>query len=188
MGLRVIYLRVLHLDIFTTVLAPTLAIRVVIGINIKKSPKIRNYPTISIDQLTNKTINKKKIENKLPLLLTLFYACFGLFRFFAQGPFYLRQNGDVNYVYLLTGLDYWSLQPSSINDQPALTVKLVNALNIGIVYPIRSLFIDLTMEQDVLKNSEFYMSISALLIFAILLLVFYRFIKYSYNLTADKAI
>ena len=36
-----------------------------IGINITKSPKIRNYPTISIDQLTNKTINKKKIENKL---------------------------------------------------------------------------------------------------------------------------
>ena len=39
-----------------------------IGINIKKSPKIKNYPTTSLNELTNKTINKRKIENKLRLI------------------------------------------------------------------------------------------------------------------------
>ena len=39
-----------------------------IGINIKKSPKIRNYPTTSLDELTNKTINKREVENKLKLI------------------------------------------------------------------------------------------------------------------------
>ena len=39
-----------------------------IGINIKKNPKIKHYPTISLDELTNKTINKKEIENKLKLI------------------------------------------------------------------------------------------------------------------------
>jgi BirA family transcriptional regulator, biotin operon repressor / biotin---[acetyl-CoA-carboxylase] ligase len=38
-----------------------------IGINIKKSPKIKNYPTTSLDELTNKAINKREIENKLKL-------------------------------------------------------------------------------------------------------------------------
>ena len=39
-----------------------------IGINIKKSPKIKNYPTISLYELINKTINKTEIENKLKLI------------------------------------------------------------------------------------------------------------------------
>ena len=39
-----------------------------IGINIKKSPKIRNYPTTSLDELTNKAINKRDIEIKLKLI------------------------------------------------------------------------------------------------------------------------
>ena len=39
-----------------------------IGINIKKSPKIRNYPTICLDELTSKTINKRELENKLKLI------------------------------------------------------------------------------------------------------------------------
>jgi len=39
-----------------------------IGINIKKSPKIKNYLTTSLDELTNKAINKRKIENKLKLI------------------------------------------------------------------------------------------------------------------------
>jgi len=39
-----------------------------IGINIKKSPKIRNYPTTSLDELTSKTINKREVENKLKLI------------------------------------------------------------------------------------------------------------------------
>ena len=39
-----------------------------IGINIKKSPKIRNYPTTSLDELTSKTINKREVESKLKLI------------------------------------------------------------------------------------------------------------------------
>ena len=39
-----------------------------IGINIKKNPKITNYLTTSLVELTNKTINKKEIENKLKLI------------------------------------------------------------------------------------------------------------------------
>jgi len=39
-----------------------------IGINIKKSPKIRNYPTTCLNKLTSKTINKKEVENKLKLI------------------------------------------------------------------------------------------------------------------------
>ena len=39
-----------------------------IGINIKKSPKINNYPTICLNELINKAINKKEIENKLKLI------------------------------------------------------------------------------------------------------------------------
>ena len=39
-----------------------------IGINIKKSPKIRNYPTTSLDELTGKSISKRHVENKLKLI------------------------------------------------------------------------------------------------------------------------
>jgi BirA family transcriptional regulator, biotin operon repressor / biotin---[acetyl-CoA-carboxylase] ligase len=39
-----------------------------IGINIKKSPKIKNYPTTSLYELINKTINNREIENKLKLI------------------------------------------------------------------------------------------------------------------------
>ena len=39
-----------------------------IGINIKKSPKIKNYPTTSLYELINKTINKREIENNLKLI------------------------------------------------------------------------------------------------------------------------
>jgi len=39
-----------------------------IGINIKKSPKIRNYTTTCLNKLTSKTINKKEVENKLKLI------------------------------------------------------------------------------------------------------------------------
>jgi BirA family transcriptional regulator, biotin operon repressor / biotin---[acetyl-CoA-carboxylase] ligase len=39
-----------------------------IGINIKKSPKIKDYLTTCIDELTNKSINKREIENKLKLI------------------------------------------------------------------------------------------------------------------------
>ena len=39
-----------------------------VGINIRKSPKIRNYPTTSLDELTSKTINKREVENKLKLI------------------------------------------------------------------------------------------------------------------------
>ena len=36
-----------------------------IGINLNKSPNIRNYPTIDLKKLLNKKISKKKIEINL---------------------------------------------------------------------------------------------------------------------------
>ena len=39
-----------------------------IGINIRKSPKIKNYPTTNLYDLTNKHFNKREIENKLKLI------------------------------------------------------------------------------------------------------------------------
>ena len=39
-----------------------------IGINIIKSPKIDNYPTTNLEELTNKTFKKADIENKLKLI------------------------------------------------------------------------------------------------------------------------
>ena len=39
-----------------------------VGINIKKSPKITNYPTTCLEELTSKTINKREIESKLKLI------------------------------------------------------------------------------------------------------------------------
>ncbi|MDC0943658.1 biotin--[acetyl-CoA-carboxylase] ligase [Candidatus Pelagibacter sp.] len=39
-----------------------------IGINIRKSPKIKNYPTTNLNDLTNKHFNKREIVNKLKLI------------------------------------------------------------------------------------------------------------------------
>ena len=39
-----------------------------IGINITKSPKIDNYPTTNLEEITNKTIDKTEIENRLKLI------------------------------------------------------------------------------------------------------------------------
>ena len=39
-----------------------------IGINLIKSPKIKNYPTTNLYELTNKKIKKEKIEQKLKLI------------------------------------------------------------------------------------------------------------------------
>ena len=39
-----------------------------VGINIRRRPKIRNYPTTCLDELTNKTVSKREIENKLKLI------------------------------------------------------------------------------------------------------------------------
>ena len=39
-----------------------------IGINIIRGPKIKNYPTTCLYELTNKTVNKREIENKLKLI------------------------------------------------------------------------------------------------------------------------
>ena len=36
-----------------------------IGLNIVKSPKIKNYPTINLKELTNKLVSKIVIEKKL---------------------------------------------------------------------------------------------------------------------------
>ena len=45
-----------------------------IGINITKSPKIKNYPTTSLNKLTNKTINISLIENKLKKIFETNYS------------------------------------------------------------------------------------------------------------------
>ena len=39
-----------------------------IGINLTKSPKIKNYPTTNLYELTNKHIDIRKLENKLKLI------------------------------------------------------------------------------------------------------------------------
>ena len=39
-----------------------------IGLNLIKSPKIKDYPTTNLYELTNKTVNKTIIEKKLKLL------------------------------------------------------------------------------------------------------------------------
>jgi BirA family transcriptional regulator, biotin operon repressor / biotin---[acetyl-CoA-carboxylase] ligase len=39
-----------------------------IGINLIKSPKIKNYPTTNLYELTNKRINKRNLEKKLKLI------------------------------------------------------------------------------------------------------------------------
>ena len=39
-----------------------------IGINITKSPKIKNYSTTSLYELINRRINKKELKNKLKLI------------------------------------------------------------------------------------------------------------------------
>jgi BirA family biotin operon repressor/biotin-[acetyl-CoA-carboxylase] ligase len=39
-----------------------------IGVNLIKSPKIKNYPTTNLNDLTNKCFNKSEIENKLKLI------------------------------------------------------------------------------------------------------------------------
>ena len=39
-----------------------------IGINLIKSPKIKNYPTTNLYKLINKYINKIEVENKLKLI------------------------------------------------------------------------------------------------------------------------
>ena len=36
-----------------------------IGINIVSSPNIRNYPTTNLDEITNKTVSKTKLLNKI---------------------------------------------------------------------------------------------------------------------------
>ena len=42
-----------------------------IGINLIKSPKLKNYPTISLYSLINKKISKKKIENEIKKIFEL---------------------------------------------------------------------------------------------------------------------
>ena len=45
-----------------------------IGINITKSPKIKNYPTTNLNELTNKTINISVAENKLKKIFETNYS------------------------------------------------------------------------------------------------------------------
>ena len=42
-----------------------------IGINLIKSPKIKNYPTTNLYELLNKKVSKKKVENELKKIFEL---------------------------------------------------------------------------------------------------------------------
>jgi len=42
-----------------------------IGINLIKSPDIRNYPTTNLSEIVNKNFKKKEIENKLKLIFEM---------------------------------------------------------------------------------------------------------------------
>ena len=100
----------------------------------------------------------------------------------------MHQNGDVNYTYLISGLDYWSLLPSGINDQPAIIVKLWNALIIGVVYLLRMSFVDLSMTQDVLTNSELYLHVVTLTIFFVFIFTLFQFLIFTYEVTKNKTL
>ena len=39
-----------------------------IGLNVVKSPEIRNYPTTNLSEITKKKINKKYLANKLKII------------------------------------------------------------------------------------------------------------------------
>ncbi|NNJ55965.1 MAG: hypothetical protein HKP14_07525 [Bacteroidia bacterium] len=130
-----------------------------------------------------------KLYKSLPWLLTLFFAAFCLVKFFLEGPHWLHQNGDVNYTYLLSGLDYLSFEQSGINDQPAITTKLWNAIVIGIVFFNRMFFLDnKSIEFDVIQHSELYLNIISLSLFAIVLFTLYSFLKYSQRITENKSV
>jgi BirA family transcriptional regulator, biotin operon repressor / biotin---[acetyl-CoA-carboxylase] ligase len=45
-----------------------------VGINVVKSPKIRNYSTTNLSALTNKTVKKNVIENKLKKIFETNYS------------------------------------------------------------------------------------------------------------------
>tara|TARA_Y100000741_G_C17938536_1_gene430769 strand:- start:51 stop:581 length:531 start_codon:yes stop_codon:yes gene_type:complete len=42
-----------------------------IGINLIKSPNIRNYPTTNLSEIVNRNLNKKEIENKLKMIFEM---------------------------------------------------------------------------------------------------------------------
>ena len=130
-----------------------------------------------------------KLYKSLPWVLTLFFAAFCLVKFFLEGPHWLHQNGDVNYTYLLSGLDYLGFQESGINDQPAITTKLWNAFIISIVYLNRSLFLaNNSLELDVIQHSEFYLNAIALSLFVVVLFSLYQFLNYAQKITSNKSI
>ena len=39
-----------------------------IGINLKKNPNIKNYPTDNLFNLINKNLSKRKLENELKIM------------------------------------------------------------------------------------------------------------------------
>ena len=45
-----------------------------IGINLIKNPKISNYPTTNLFEVTNKKINKKKFEKELKISFEKFLS------------------------------------------------------------------------------------------------------------------
>lgn len=105
-----------------------------------------------------------------------------------QGPFYLHQNGDVNYNYLLSGLDYWQLHPSGINDQPGILPKLWMALCIGITYGFRRFITTSDLPTDVLTHGELYLTLANIGVFVLIIWAFMRFLMLTYRHFHSKKI
>ena len=63
----------------TLIKANTTYIVVGIGINLIKSPKINNYPTTNLAELTKKNINKKKIVLEIKTIYENFISKFSRF-------------------------------------------------------------------------------------------------------------
>lgn len=64
----------------------------------------------------------------IPLIFLLAFIIIVFIQLIVQGPFYLHQNGDMNYVYMLAGLDYTHGLKSNMIDHPGIPTKLVNGL------------------------------------------------------------
>ena len=63
----------------TLIKASTTYIVVGIGINLIKSPNINNYPTINLEELTKKNVNKKKIVLEIKTIYENFISKFSRF-------------------------------------------------------------------------------------------------------------
>lgn len=92
------------------------------------------------------------------LLLPLILVATGLFLNHARGPYWLGNNLDPEYVYLLNGLNLAQLKGVGHIDHPGTPVQMMAALTIRIVYALTGPQ-HVSIEQDVLTRPEVYLEI-----------------------------